>query len=109
MNKGRNQYAVYRLRNSPDYLRSLRHQPYTAWREQNRKVTSDLYAQVCIAVLDPSLNPADLRRQLENGLPAGTAGDPQSGIVIPESNLNAVHRTVFVNDRNYYRNKQQHI
>ena len=29
-----------------------------------------------LAVLDPSLNPADLCRQLENGLPAGTAGDP---------------------------------
>ena len=76
MSGRRDQYAVYRLRGSPDYLDSLRGQPYHAWREQNRKVTSDLYRQVCISQLDPAFKLTDLRRQLESGLPAGIAGDP---------------------------------
>ena len=76
MSGRRDQYAVYRLRGSPDYLASRRGQPYPAWREQNRKVTSDLYRQVCISQLDPAFTLTDLRRQLESGLPAGIAGDP---------------------------------
>ena len=76
MSRRRDQYAVYRLRDSPDFLDSLRGQPYPAWREQNRKVTSDLYRQVCISQLDPAFTLTELRRQLETGLPAGIAADP---------------------------------
>ena len=76
MSGRRDQYAVYRLRGSPDYPDSLREQSYTAWCEQNRKVTSDLYRQVCISQLDPAYTLTELRRQLETGLPAGIAGDP---------------------------------
>ena len=76
MSGRRDQYAVYRLRGSPDYLDSLRGQPYHAWREQNRKVTSDLYRQVCISQLDPAFTMTELRRQFETGLPAGIGGAP---------------------------------
>ena len=76
MSGRRDQYAVYRLRGSPDYLDSLRGQPYHAWREQNRKVTSDLYRQVCISQLDPPFALTELRRRLETKLPAGIAGAP---------------------------------
>lgn len=76
MSGRKDQYAVYRLRGSPDYLDSLRGQPYHAWRGQNRKVISDLYQQVCISQLDPAFTLTKLRRQLETGLPAGNAGAP---------------------------------
>ena len=74
MSAGLNQYAVYRLRRDIKETRSLRNQSYQYLLKNNRKVASDHYRQLFLARFDPSLTPADLRRQLEKELPAGITG-----------------------------------
>ena len=74
MSTGLNQYAVYRLRRDIKETRSLRNQSYQYLLKNNRKVASDHYRQLFLARFDPSLTPADLRRQLEKELPAGITG-----------------------------------
>ena len=74
MSKGLNQYAVYRLRRDIKETRSLRNQSYQYLLKNNLKVASDHYRQLFLARFDPSLTPADLRRQLEKELPAGITG-----------------------------------
>ena len=70
MSAGRNQYAVYRLRGTPDDLQIFRNRSYQFWAEHDRKPTTEIYEQICISQMEPPLAPAELRRQLENGLPA---------------------------------------
>lgn len=74
MSTGLNQYAVYRLRRDIKETRSLRNQSYQYLLKNNRKVASDHYRQLFLARFDPSVTPADLRRQLEKELPAGITG-----------------------------------
>ena len=74
MSTGLNQYAVYRLRRDIKETRSLRNQSYQYLLKNNRKVASDHYRQLFLARFDPSLTPADFRRQLEKELPAGIKG-----------------------------------
>lgn len=74
MSTGLNQYAVYRLRRDLRETRFLRHQSYQYLLKNNQKVISDHYRQLFLARFDPSLTPADLRRQLEKELPAGITG-----------------------------------
>ena len=74
MSTGLNQYAVYRLRRDIKETRSLRNQSYQYLLKNNRKVASDHYRQLFLARFDPSLMPADLRRQLEKELPVGITG-----------------------------------
>lgn len=79
MSTGLNQYAVYRLRRDIKETRSLRNQSYQYLLKNNRKVASDHYRQLFLARFDPSLTPADLRRQLEKELPAGITGKALEG------------------------------
>ena len=74
MNKGRSQFAVYRLKKDSD-LTVRWHRSWHFLQEYRMKVTSQDYRQICMASLDPELEPADLRRQLENRLPAGSSGE----------------------------------
>jgi len=74
MSRGRNQFAVYRLKKDPD-LAVRRHRTWHFLQEYRVKVTSQDYQQVCMASFDPAMKPMDLRRQLENRLPAASSGE----------------------------------
>ena len=74
MSEGRKQFAVYRLKQGQGLNEALRYRSWNFLQKNHVRVTSDQYEQICSAPFTWDLKPADLRRQLENGLPASAIG-----------------------------------
>ena len=87
MREGRKQFAVYRLKQGSGEWEALRYRSWNFLQKYHVRVTSDHYEQICVSAFTWDFEPADLRRQLENGLPA-----PVSGSKIEVSDVLAVTR-----------------
>lgn len=70
MISGRKQFAVYRLKRGKMQTEALRHRTWNYLQHMQVRVTSENYEQICVSAYELELEAADLRRQLENGLPA---------------------------------------
>ena len=75
MNKGRKQFSVYRLKRGLGQFEALRYRSWIFIQKYRIKVTSEHYEQICISPFSWDFQPEELRRQLENGLPASASGD----------------------------------
>ena len=75
MNTGRKQFAVYRLKQGLGQMEVLRYRSWNFIQKYCIRVTSEHYEQICISPFSWDFQPEELRRQLENGLPASASGD----------------------------------
>ena len=75
MNTGRKQFAVYRLKQDLGRMEVLRNRSWSFIRKYRIRITSDYYEQICDSPFSWDFQPAELRRQLENGLPAAASGE----------------------------------
>ena len=75
MSNGRKQFAVYRLKKGLWENEALRYRSWNYLQKFHIQVQSDRYEQVCVSPFSWDLDPSDLRRQLENGLPAAPSGE----------------------------------
>lgn len=75
MNTGRKQFAVYRLKQGLGQMEVLRYRSWNFIQKYSIRVTSEHYEQICISPFSWDFQPEELRRQLENGLPASASGD----------------------------------
>jgi hypothetical protein len=75
MSGGRKQFAVYRLKKGPWENEALRYRSWNYLQKFHIQVQSDRYEQVCVSPFSWDLDASDLRRQLENGLPAASSGE----------------------------------
>lgn len=69
------QFEVYRLRQGLGQMEVLRHRSWSFIQKYHIRITSDYYEQICIFPFAWDFQPAELRRQLENGLPAAVSGE----------------------------------
>ena len=67
---GKRQFAVYRLKQDSEQNEALRHRSWSFLQKYHVRVTSDHYYQICVSSFSWDLDPVELRRQLEGGLPA---------------------------------------
>ena len=75
MSGGRKQFAVYRLKKGPWENEALRYRSWEFLQKYHVQVKSDRYEQICVSPFSWDLDSSDLRRQLENGLPASLSGE----------------------------------
>ena len=75
MSNGRKQFAVYRLKKGLWENEALRYRSWNYLKKFHIQVQSDRYEQICVSPFSWDLDPSDLRRQLENGLPADPSGE----------------------------------
>ena len=75
MSNGRKQFAVYRLKKGLWENEALRYRSWNYLKKFHIQVQSDRYEQICVSPFLWDLDPSDLRRQLENGLPAASSGE----------------------------------
>lgn len=75
MNGAGKQFAVYRLKQGLGLAEALRHRSWSFLQKYHVRITSDQYEQICVSPFSWDLEPPDLRRQLEKGLPAANSGD----------------------------------
>lgn len=75
MNTGKKQFAVYRLKQGLGQLEVLRYRSWNFIQQYHIRVTSEQYEQICSSPFSWDFQPEELRRQLENGLPAAVSGD----------------------------------
>ena len=75
MSGGRKQFAVYRLKKGLWENEALRYRSWNYLQKFHIQVQSDRYEQVCVSRFSWDLDASDLRRQLENGLPASLSGE----------------------------------
>ena len=75
MSNGRKQFAVYRLKKGLWENEALRYRSWNYLQKFHIQVQSDRYEQVCVSPFSWDLDASDLRRQLENGLPAASSGE----------------------------------
>lgn len=75
MSNGRKQFAVYRLKKGLWENEALRYRSWNYLQKFHIQVQSDRYEQICVSPFLWDLDPSDLRRQLENGLPAAPSGE----------------------------------
>ena len=75
MSNGRKQFAVYRLKKGLWENEALRYRSWNYLQKFHIQVQSDRYEQVCVSPFSWDLDASDLRRQLENGLPAAPSGE----------------------------------
>ena len=75
MSNGRKQFAVYRLKKGLWENEALRYRSWNYLQKFHIQVQSDRYEQVCVSRFSWDLDASDLRRQLENGLPAASSGE----------------------------------
>ena len=75
MSGGRKQFAVYRLKKGPWENEALRYRCWVFLQKYHVQVKSDRYEQICVSPFSWNLDSSDLRRQLENGLPASLSGE----------------------------------
>ena len=75
MSAGRKQFAVYRLKKGLWENEALRYRSWNYLQKFHIQVQSDRYEQICVSPFSWDLDASDLRRQLENGLPADPSGE----------------------------------
>ena len=75
MSNGRKQFAVYRLKKGLWENEALRYRSWNYLQKFHIQVQSDRYEQICVSPFTWDLDASDLRRQLENGLPAAPSGE----------------------------------
>ena len=75
MSAGRKQFSVYRLKQDLGRMEVLRNRSWSFIRKYRIRITSDYYEQICDSLFSWDFEPAELRRQLENGLPAAASGE----------------------------------
>ena len=75
MSNGRKQFAVYRLKKGLWENEALRYRSWNYLQKFHIQVQSDRYEQICVSPFSWELDPSDLCRQLENGLPAAPSGE----------------------------------
>ena len=75
MSNGRKQFAVYRLKKGLWENEALRYRSWNYLQKFHVQVQADRYEQVCVSPFSWDLDASDLRRQLENGLPAAPSGE----------------------------------
>ena len=75
MSNGRKQFAVYRLKKGFWENEALRYRSWNYLQKFHIQVQSDRYEQICVSPFTWDLDASDLRRQLENGLPAAPSGE----------------------------------
>ena len=75
MSNGRKQFAVYRLKHGVELLEALRCRSWSFIRKYQIRVTSDNYEQICVSPFTWDYEPRDIRRQLEEELPAPAMGN----------------------------------
>ena len=75
MSNGRKQFAVYRLKKGLWENEALRYRSWNYLKKFHIQAQSDRYEQVCVSPFSWDLDASDLRRQLENGLPAAPSGE----------------------------------
>lgn len=75
MSAGRKQFAVYRLKQDLGWMEVLRKRSWSFIQKYRIQITSDYYEQICNSPFSWDFEPAELRRQLENGLPAAASGE----------------------------------
>ena len=74
MRKEKKQFAVYSLKRNLGQMEVLRHRSWNFIQKYHIRITSEYYDQICVSSFSWNLEPAELRRQLENGLPASSSG-----------------------------------
>lgn len=75
MSAGEKKFQVYRLKREDDRTEVLRHRSWSFLQKFQIRVTADQYDRICESSYTWDLEPAELRRQLEKGLPARPAGE----------------------------------
>ena len=75
MSNGRKQFAVYRLKKGFWENEALRYRSWNYLQKFHVQVQADRYEQICVSPFSWELDPSDLCRQLENGLPAASSGE----------------------------------
>ena len=75
MSGGRKQFAVYWLKKGPWANEALRYRSWNYLQKFHVQVQADRYEQICVSPFSWELDPSDLCRQLENGLPAASSGE----------------------------------
>ena len=75
MSNGRKQFAVYRLKKGFWENEALRYRSWNYLQKFHVQVQADRYEQICVSPFSWELDPSDLCRQLENGLPAAASGE----------------------------------
>ena len=75
MSAGRKQFSVYRLKQDLGRMEVLRNRSWSFIQKYRIRITSDYYGQICDSPFSWDFEPAELRRQLENGLPAAASGE----------------------------------
>ena len=75
MSAGRKQFSVYRLKQDLGRMEVLRNRSWSFIQKYRIRITADYYEQICDCPFSWDFEPAELRRQLENGLPAATLGE----------------------------------
>lgn len=75
MSGGKRQFAVYRLKQGSEQNEALRHRSWSFLQKYHVRVTSDHYSQICVSAFFWDLDPVELRRQLEGGLPASPSDE----------------------------------
>ena len=75
MNAGRKRFSVYRLKQDLGRMEVLRKRSWSFIQKYRIRSTSDYYEQICDSPFSWDFEPAELRRQLENGLPAPASGE----------------------------------
>lgn len=75
MSAGRKQFSVYRLKQDLGRMEVLRKRSWSFIQKYHIRITSDYYEQICDSPFSWDFEPTELRRQLENGLPAASSGE----------------------------------
>ena len=75
MSNGRKQFAVYRLKKGLWENEALRYRSWNYLQKFHIQVQAVRYEQICVSPFAWDLDSSDLRRQLENGLPAASSGE----------------------------------
>ena len=72
MSNGKKEFAVYRLRKGLGQKEALRYRSWAFLQKFHIQVSSDDYERICSSPFAWNFTPQDLRRQLEEGLPAAS-------------------------------------
>ena len=72
MSNGKKEFAVYRLKKGLGQKEALRYRSWEFLRKFHIQVSADDYERICSSPFAWNFTPQDLRRQLEEGLPAAS-------------------------------------
>lgn len=75
MTEGIKKFEVYRLKGGSEHAEALRHRSWNFLQKYHIRVASDSYQLICEQPFMWDLQPMDIRRQLESGLPAASSDE----------------------------------